>query len=75
LRASPHPGAVIFQDAAVHYYENARLARLFGCTLVNHIFLHPDRRNFELDRLIDNLLDKLRAPENVDDVDFFGNIE
>src|SRR5580658_3836821 len=70
-----HPGAVILQNAAVHHHENARLARLFSRSLVNHVLLHPDRRNFELDRLIDNFFYKFRPSKDIHDVDLLGNIE
>src|SRR5882762_349958 len=36
---------VLFQNATVHHYEDSRLARLLGSLLVNHVFLHPDRRD------------------------------
>src|SRR5579862_3204733 len=67
--------AVIFKDAAVHHYEDACLARLFRGLLVDYAFLHPDGGNFQLDRLIYNLLDKLRAAKNIHDIDLLRHIE
>ena len=71
---------MFFQDAEIHHDEDARLARLLGGLLVDDIFLHPDRRDFELDGLVDDLFHEFRTPENVDDVDlprriFLWNIE
>ena len=71
---------MFFQDAEIHHDEDARLARLLGGLLVDDIFLHPDRRDFKLDGLVDDLFHEFRTPENVDDVDlprriFLWNIE
>ena len=66
---------MFLEDATVHHHENLCPARFFGCLLVDHIFLHPDRRDFELNRLIDNLLHKFGAPKNIHDINLPGNVE
>ena len=73
--SSSHPRAMFLQDASVHHDEDPSLARLFRGLLVDYIFLHPDRRDFELDRLIDHLFNKLRTAENVHDVDLLRHVE
>src|ERR1017187_3900486 len=72
---SSHPGAMFLQDAAVHHDEDPSLARLFRCFLVDHIFLHPDRRDFELDRLVNHLFDKRGAAEDIHNVDLLRHLE
>src|SRR5580704_7768971 len=66
---------VLFQNAAIHHHEDSRPARLLGGLLVNHIFLHPDRWDFQLNRLIHNFLNKLRPPKDVHNVDFIRHVE
>src|SRR5262249_3437634 len=65
---SAEPGAVFFQDAAVHDYEDSRSPSLFCGLLVDDIFLHPDAWGLELDCLIYQFFHEFRAPENVHDV-------
>jgi hypothetical protein len=72
---SSEADAVLFQDAQVHHYEYPRLAGLLCRAFVDDIFLHPDRRNFELNGLIDNLFYKLWPAKDVDDVDFLGHVK
>jgi hypothetical protein len=42
---------------------------------MDHGFLHPDGRNFQPDRLIDDLFHRTQAAENVDDIDPLKGIE
>src|SRR5580704_7048322 len=72
---SSHPGAMFLKDAEVHDHENSRLASLLRRFLVDHAFLHPDRRGFELNGLIDNLFDKLRTAKNIHDIDLLGHLQ
>src|ERR1017187_1185524 len=67
--------AVFFEDAEIHHHKDARLASLLRSLLVNHIFLHPDRRDFESNRFVDNFLHKFRTAENIHDVDFDRHVE
>src|ERR1700722_4260815 len=71
----PHSRPVFLQNAAVHHDENASLARLFGGRFVDHVFLHPNGWDFQLDRLIDNFFHKFRTPEDIHDVDLLRHIE
>src|SRR6202050_1967681 len=66
---------VVLQNAAAHHHEDARLARFLGGLLVDHILLHPDRRNFQLNRLIDSFFHELRPAENVDDVNLLRHLK
>jgi hypothetical protein len=43
--------------------------------LVDHILLHPDGWNLQLNRLIHNFFHELRPPENIHDVDLFRHVE
>ena len=61
---------MVFEDAAVHHYEDARPARLVCGSFVDYFFLHPNGGDFELDGLVDNFFDELRPAENIDEVDF-----
>src|ERR1700733_4224726 len=72
---SPASRAVFLQDAAVHHHEDACLARLFSRLLVNHIFLHPDRRNLQLKGLVHDRFHELWPPENIHDVDLLRHIQ
>ncbi len=66
---------MLLQDAAVHDHENSRLSRLFSGTLVNYLFLHPDRGYLQLDRLIDDRFDKFRATEDIHYIDRFLDLQ
>lgn len=65
---------VLFQDAEVHHHKEACLARLLRGFFIDDLFLHPDGRYAELDRVVDNFLDEFRAAEDVDDIDLLRNI-
>src|ERR1700757_1652742 len=67
--------SMLFQDAEINHDEGARLARLLSRRLVNHAFLHPDRRRLDLDRLLDHFGHGVGPAENVDDIDLLGNVE
>ena len=66
---------MFLENAGIHDHEDASLAGFLGGALVNHFLLHPDRRNFELDRLVDDFFHRFGAAENVDDVNFFRDLE
>src|ERR1700683_1060870 len=71
----PHSRAMFLQDAAIHHHEDPRLARLFRGLLVDHFFLHPDRRNFQLNCLVNNFFHNLGPTENIYDVDLLRHLE
>ena len=50
---------MFLQDAAVHHDEDSSLTRFLRRSLVDHIFLHPDRRDFQLNRLVNDRFNKL----------------
>jgi len=66
---------MFLENAPVHHHKDSCLTGFLRGILVNHIFLHPDCRHFQLDRLIHNLLHKLRPPENIHDVDLLRHLE
>ena len=66
---------MLLQNAAVHDHENPRFAGFFRGFFVDHFFLHPDGRNFQLDGLIDDLFDEFRTPEDIHDVDLLRDIQ
>src|ERR1051326_5391514 len=70
-----HSRAVFLQDAAIHHHKNSCLARLLCSFLVNHVFLHPDSGDSELDGLVHNLFHKFWATENIDDINLLGHVE
>ena len=61
-------------DAAIHDDENASGASFFGGFLVDHTFLHPDGRDFQRDRLVNNFGHELGTAKDINDVNFLGNI-
>lgn len=65
---------MFFQNTAVHHNEDSCFARFLGGSFVDYVFLHPDRRNFQLNGLIHNLFDIFRTPENIYDIDLLRNI-
>src|SRR6266851_6793911 len=71
----PESRPVFFQNAAVHHHEYPGFARFLRRLLVNHVFLHPDRRNSQLNGLIHNFFHELRPAKNVHDVDLLRYLE
>jgi hypothetical protein len=65
---------VFFQDAEVHHHKKARLARLFRGSFVDNLFLHPNSRYAQLDRLIDNFFNEFRAAKDVYDIDLLRDV-
>src|ERR1035441_7468688 len=63
----------IFQNAAVHHHLEPRFhgppRRLF----VDYAFLHPDYLRTLANRRFHDLRDEFRTPENVHDIDGFGD--
>ena len=50
-------------------------ARFFRGAFVDHAFLKPDRWNLQPDRLLHNFIDILGPPEDIYEIDFFGNVK
>src|SRR5271169_4787200 len=71
----PEPRVVLFQNAEVHHHEDSCIPRFFSSLLVNHVFLHPDRWNLQLNRLVHNLFYELRPPKNIHNVDLLRHLE
>ena len=67
--------AMFLENAAVHHDEYPRLAGFLSGVLVNHFFLHPDRRNSHLNRMVDDLFHKFRPAEDINDIDLLRYIE
>ena len=57
--ASAESLSVFFEDAAVHHYENSRLAGFLRRLLMNHVLLHPNGGNAQLNGLIHYFRDEL----------------
>jgi len=61
---------MIFEDATVHDHEDSGLTRFFGGAFVDHVFLQPDCRNFQMDGVLSTISStKLRPAEDIDQVD------
>src|SRR6266567_3632206 len=73
--SSSQPRAMFLQNTAVHHDENACSTCFFCGFFVDHLFLHPDCRDFQLDGLVDNLFHELGPPEDVHDIDRMRHIE
>lgn len=63
------------QDATIHNDKYSMASGLLSGFFVNHFFLHPDRGNFQPYRLVHNLFDEFRAPENIHDIDLLRHVE
>jgi len=74
-RFSAEARLVFLQNAEVHSNEHARKSGLFGSGLVDDLFLHPYRGNFQLNCLIHDCFHEFRATKNVHDVNLLGDIE
>jgi hypothetical protein len=69
------PLAVLFEDAAVHHHKDSRLPRFLCRGLMFHFFLHPDARDAQLNRVVNDFRNELGTSEDVDDVNFLRDIE
>jgi len=66
---------VLLENAEIHYHEESSPHGRFGSFVIDNFLLHPDRGNFQLNCLIDNLSNELRAAKDVYDVDLLGNFQ
>jgi hypothetical protein len=64
---------VLLQYAEIHHHKDARLLCFLGGFLIDDALLHPYRWNFQLNRLIDNILHLFWPAKDIYDVDFLRN--
>src|ERR1700730_6371561 len=65
---------MLFQDAGVHYDEQARATGAFGRIGVNDTLLHPQGAGADTNRGLDNRRHKLRPAKDVHHVHALGDV-
>ena len=63
---------MVYRKAAVHHDRNPGRFKAPGHVIVSNSLLHPDQLRTDLQKLLEQRRDVLRAPEDVHDIDGSG---